>query len=274
MPTPFADFENNFRSAETLLKVYRLLDTPDGPQTQHAMMQHVRELLMARDDEEIILLMNELFMGAVRENADVRPAVFKRDSLSMLLRQAVVAACSAIDVYYPALLKEHLPQVIAVKQRNFIPTDKSTRDFLRDFSLSLEQSLRMLSDPKPESILGDFLVEALKRRTLSNRQGVSFTLQILGIDEPWNRIADRLGQSREALAGQFESLVSRRNDIVHRGDRSPKDPNGQIQAIVYSWTDSHVRAARSIVLASKELVEEQIAALAAPAQAAPVVFDG
>jgi len=27
MPTPFADFETNFRSAETLLKVYRLLDT-------------------------------------------------------------------------------------------------------------------------------------------------------------------------------------------------------------------------------------------------------
>jgi hypothetical protein len=274
MPTPFADFENNFRSAETLLKVYRLLDTPDGPQTQHAMMQHVRELLMARDDEEIILLVNELFMGAVRENADVRPAVFKRDSLSMLLRQSVVAACSAIDVYYPALLKEHLPQVIAVKQRNFIPTDKSTRDFLRDFSLSLEQSLRLLSDPKPESILSDFLVEALKRKTLSNRQGVSFALQILGIDEPWHRIADRLGQPKEALAGQFEALVSRRNDIVHRGDRSPKDPNGQIQAIVYSWTESHVRAVRSIVLASKELAEEQMAALATPVQPDPVVFDG
>lgn len=262
MPTPFADFESNFRTAETLLKVYRLLETPTGPQTEHALMQGVRELLMARDDEEIILLVNELFLGAVREHADVSKKVFKHESLCLLLRQAVVAACSAIDVYYPALLKTHLPAVIQIKQRNFIPSDRLTKDFLRDFRLPLEECLRMLSDPQPEKVLGDLVVDNLKRKTLSTHQGVAAILQLLSVDEPWAHIAARLGQPREALERQFEALVSRRNDIVHRGDRSAKDPDGLAQEIAYAWTDNHVRMARGVVLASEELVAAQMAALA------------
>ncbi len=261
MPAPFTDFESNFRSAETLLKVYRLLETPNGPQTQHALIQGVRDLLMAGDDEEIILLINDWFLGAVREHADMRPAIFKHESLCMLLRQAVVAACSAIDVYYPALLKAHLPAIIAVKQRNFMPTDRLTRDFLKDFRLSLEECLRLLSDQHPENVLGDLLVENLKRKTLSNNQGVAAVLQILGVDEPWVQIAQHLGQPREALERQFEALVNRRNDIIHRGDRSAKDPDGPRQDIAYAWADNHVRTARSVVLASEEIVAAQMAAL-------------
>lgn len=269
MSTPLTDFESNFRSAETLLKVYRLLDTrdgphvdtPGGPQTKHVLMQRVRELLMASDDEELILLVNELFLGVVRENADMRPAVFKHDNLSMLLRQAVVAACGAIDVYYPALLKTNLPRVIAVKQRNFVPHDGNTRDFFRDFHLSLEDTLRLLSDPTPENILADLFIKHLERKTLSNSQGVAVALQILGVEETWAKIAERLGQSKEPLSRQFEALISRRNDIVHRGDRSSKDPDGQIQEIEYAWADNHVRVARSVVLASEELVAAQMNAL-------------
>ncbi len=258
MPTPFADFESNFRTAQTLLKVHSLLNTPGGPQTEHVLMRGVRDLLMAGEDEELILLVNELFLGVVRQHADVRPAVFKADSLSMLLRQAVVAACSAIDVYYPALLRQHLSQVIAVKQRNFLPSDGNTRDFLKDFRLKLDDSLRLLSDPEPARVLGDLFVEHLKGKTLSNSQGVAVSLLILGVDEPWNRLARQIEQPKEALVRQFDALVSRRNDIVHRGDRSSRDPTGSIQPLAYSWADSHIYAARSVVLASEELVEKQM----------------
>lgn len=261
MPTPLADFESNFRSAETLLKVYRLLDTPDGPQTKHALLKSIREMLMASDEEEIIVLMNEVFLGAVREGADMRATVFKRESLNMLLRQAVVAACSAIDVYYPALLRAHLAQVIKVKERNFVPADRQTRDFLKDFRLPLEDCLRLISDEQPQNVLGDLIVENMKRKTLSNKQGVAVILQILGVDEPWDGIARQLGQPRDGLEKQFEALVSRRNDIIHRGDRSSADVNGPVQAIAFAWTDNHVRTARSVVLACEELVQVEMKAL-------------
>ena len=265
MPTPKTDFENNFRTAETLLKVYRLLEFPDGPQTQHSLMQRIREMLMTDEDEELILLINELFLGVIRQNADVRPAVFKRENLSMLLRQAVVAACSALDVYYPALLKAHLPLMIQIKQRNFIPTDKTVRDFMRNFNLKLEDVLRVINDPSPESILGTMFVDYLKGKTLSNSQGVMVSLLFLGIENPWDRIAERLGQSKDSLMKQFDSFVSRRNEIVHQGDRDPRDPNGELQGIQFSWAEHHIRVIGSVVFASDELVEEQLRLLGQPA---------
>lgn len=265
MSSPFADFEQNFRSAETLLKVYRLLESPDGPHTQHSLMKRVRELLMANEEEELILLINELFMGVIRESADIRPAVFKRDNLCMLLRQAVVAACSALDVYFPALLMEHLPLLIQVKQRNFIPTEKTVKDFLRGFNLGLEEILRLINDPFPEKVLGAMFVDHLKGKTLSNAQGVEVTLLFFGVEDPWGQTAARLGQSKGALMGQFNGLVSRRNEIVHNGDRSKHDPNGQVQDIQLSWTYSHIQVARSVVQAVNELAEEQIRLLTLPA---------
>ena len=258
MPRPLTDFENNFRSAETLLKVYRLLESPDGPQTKHNLMQSIREMLMASDDEELILLVNELFLGVVRENADMRPAVFKRESLSMLMRQAIVASCTALDVYLPSLLKTHLPLMIQVKQRNFIPTEKTVKDFLRGFQLGMEEILRVINDPIPEVVLGEMLGDYLKEETLSNSQGVMVSLLFLGVEEPWDRIANQLGQSKDSLIKQFDGLVARRNDIVHHGDRDTRNPDGPLQDIQFSWTDHHVRVVHSVVFACDELVQEQV----------------
>jgi len=191
----------------------------------------------------------------------VRPAIFKRDNLSMLLRQAVVAACTALDVYLPALLKTHLPLMIQVKQRNFIPTDKTVKDFLRGFRLGLEDILRVINDPSPEAVLGEMFVAQLKNRTLSNSQGVMVSLLFLGVEDPWDRIAERLGQTKDSLIRQFDGLVSRRNDIIHRGDRNSRNPDGSLQDIQFSWTDNHIRVARSVVFASDELVQEQVVSL-------------
>jgi hypothetical protein len=258
MPSPLAEFEHHFRSADTLLKVYRLLNSADGPQTEHALMPNVRDLLMARQDEELILLLNELFFGVIRERADVRPAVFRTESLRMLLRQAVVAASTALDVYYPALLRAHLSKLIQVRQRNFIPTERIVKDFLKDFNLSLDETLRVITDPGPEKVLGGLLVDYLKRKTLSNSQGVEVTLRFFAIDDPWRRITERLGDRGNHPQQQFEALVVRRNDIVHRGDHSARDIDGEIQEIQFSWTDGHIRSARSVVLACDELVLEQL----------------
>ena len=52
-------------------------------------MQRIREMLMTDEDEELILI--DQLLGVIRQNADVRPAVFNTENLSMLLRQAVVA---------------------------------------------------------------------------------------------------------------------------------------------------------------------------------------
>jgi hypothetical protein len=72
------------------------------------------------------------------------------------------------------------------------------------------------------------------------------------------------GSQKNSLRQQIQNVVARRNDIIHRGDRPVGSPDSDPQAIDYTWTNSHTQAIRSVVLASDELVEQQLAALVPP----------
>ncbi len=73
--TPRDVFEAHFRSADVLLRVYRLLESDEGPTRDDQMIPKLRKVLSCRDDEEVILLMNQLFMGVVRERAEMNLGV-------------------------------------------------------------------------------------------------------------------------------------------------------------------------------------------------------
>ncbi len=256
--TPSTAFENNFRSAETILKVYRLLASEGSPKIQAELIAQARVLLQVSQEEELILLLNDLFLGIVREHADVRPTFFRPAHLSLLLRQAIVAACAAMDVYYNDLLRRNLFKVFLVKQRNF------SKKHLREIQLSLDDYLSIVQDPNPNSRLEQLLLKHFERKTLSNVEGLTEVLEILGIERPWTQIAQIVGLPENSLRQQVQNVVARRNDIIHRGDRPAGYLDGDPQAIDYPWTQSHVQAVRNVVLASDELVEKQVAALIIP----------
>ena len=93
--------------AELLLHVYRLLEN-DGLKTEGAMVAALRNLLQTEQDEPIQLIVNTVFLGCIRESANVPGAQLRPQSLHNLLRQAVVSGCTAYETYLSALLAEHI----------------------------------------------------------------------------------------------------------------------------------------------------------------------
>ncbi len=91
--------------AELLLHVYRLLEN-DGLQTEGAMVTSVRGILNTDQDEQIQLIVNTIFLGCIRESANVPEGQLRPKSLDNLLRQAVVSGCTAYETYLSALLAE------------------------------------------------------------------------------------------------------------------------------------------------------------------------
>jgi hypothetical protein len=78
-----------------------------------------------------------------------------------------------------------------------------------------------------------------ERKTLSNVEGLTEVLEILGVERPWTRIAQEVGLSENSLRQQIQNVVARRNDIIHRGDRPAGSPESDPQPIDYPWTHSH-----------------------------------
>jgi len=147
MLSPRQAFEDNIRPADLLLRVYRLLEC-DVVETDGDMITALRAVVGAVPDEGLMLIYNEVFLGLIRERAQIPPSALKRSALNNLLRQSVVIACTALDTYLPSLLRVNLPTVIQAKGREFVPQDGDLREYFKDLVFDLTETLRILNEPE------------------------------------------------------------------------------------------------------------------------------
>lgn len=263
MLSPRQILEDNIRPAELLLKVYRLLEH-DKPATEGEMVQALRDVVDASADEGLMVIYNEIFLGLIRERAQIAPTAIRRSALCNLLRQSVVTACTAMETYLPVLLRTQLPKVIEGRGREFVPKDKEVAEQFKNLTFNLTEVARLLADPDP-LFIANKMISFVNFSYLSGKRGIHVTGSLLGLEKPWSQIADRLGRNEEELQKIVHDTVNRRNDIVHRADRDRKKPDDEMQDIGYAWAKQAVDTIGHVCLCLDELVTAQIAELKASA---------
>ena len=258
--SPIQTFEDNIRPAVLLLRVYRLLESKDDITDRDELLDALRGVVNASADEDLMLIYNEIFVGLVRERAQIPRSTLRQTTLCHLLRQAVVASCTALETYLPALLRENLPVMISTRGRDFFPRgDDALQDYLSDLTFSLDETLRLLGDENAPSYIANKILGLANFKYLSSRKGIHVVGAILGLSSPWKQIGDHLNRDRRAMMDILEDTVHRRNDIVHRADRPRTDPGGEPQQITFAWTQQAVDTIKHICLALDELVAARVA---------------
>lgn len=267
MLSPRQIFEDNIRPADLLLKVFRLLEH-DVPNTEKGVLRTLRELVKADHDEELMVIYNEIFLGLIRERAEVPPASIKRSALCNLLRQSVVTASTALETYLPILLRDNLPEVIGLRGRDFVPKkDEEIKNQFKNLTFSLDEVVRILADPDP-LFVANKMISSLNFSYLSGKRGIHVTGVLLALDNPWGLIAKQLGRDETEIKKTLDATVKRRNDIVHRADRSQDDPAGSAQKIGFPWAKQAVETIRVVCLALDDLVTGRLKELKQQAAAA------
>lgn len=264
--SPRQAFEDNMRPAELLLRVYRLLEC-ENLLSEGDMVKSLREVVGASADEGLMLIYNEIFIGLIRERAQIPSSALKRSALNNLLRQAIVAACTGMDTYLPALVRANLPTVIEVKGREFLPQDKELRDYFKNLTFSLSDTLRLLNDPEAPLFIANKILGFMDFSYLSSAKGVHTAGAILTVHNPWEQIASKLHRDLEELKKSITETAKRRNDIVHRADRPPSKAGAEIQEISYVWAKQAVDTVGHVCLALDELVAQRMSELRAEAGA-------
>ncbi len=258
--SPKQTFEDNMRPANLLLHVYRLLDCKDDILTEGELITTLRGVVQAAAEEELMVMYNEIFLGLVRERAQIPRSTLRHSTLCHLLRQAVVASCTALETYLPAMLRANLPVMIRARGRDFIsPGDQTVQDYFADLQFSLDETLRLLADENAPEYISSKILSLANFSYLSSRKGVHVAGVLLGLAKPWDEIAEHLNRDKKELMNTLEDTVRRRNDIVHRADRSQADPGGDPQAITFAWTQQAVDTIHHICLALDELVAGRVA---------------
>ncbi len=257
--SPRQTFEDNMHPAQLLLRVYRLLDSNDTIQTEGHMVEAVRSVVQASAEEDLMLVYNEIFLGLVRERAQIPRSTLRQATLCHLLRQAVVASCTALETYLPALLRANLPIIIRAKGRDFVPRDKTLKNYFSDLRFSLDETLRLLDDENAPEYIANKIVGFVSYKYLSQSKGFHVVGMLLGLADPWHEIAVHLNRNREEIEKTLNDTIKRRNDIVHRADRSQSDPGGEAQAISFATTQHAVDTINHVCLTLDELVSTQVA---------------
>ncbi len=253
MLSPRQIFEDNIRPSTLLLKVFRLLEH-ERPDTEGERVDTLRKLVDAAADEELMVIYNEVFLGLIRERADVSRATIRRSALCNPL-------CTALETYLPVLLQQNLENVIKAKGRQFkLPEDEALESQFAPLQFTLSDALRLLEDPDP-LFVANKVIRSLKIAYLTGKRGIHVTGLLLDIEDPWKQIAGRLHRDMDELQSTVHATVNRRNDIVHRADRDRKSLDGEAQDIAYAWTTQAVDTIRHVCLCLDELVAERMAEL-------------
>lgn len=256
MLSPRQIFEDNIRPADLLLKVYRLLEH-DAPNTEEGVLKTLRELVKADNEEGLLCIYNEVFLGLIRERAEVAPKLIRKSALCNLLRQTVVIACTGLETYLPAAMNAHFEELIAIKGRSFINIkDRDLAGHLNGVKFELPEALRLLSDPDPLFVANK--VRIYLETNLSGRRGIHVVGAMFGMEDPWAEIGTRLSRKPSELGRLIDDTVNRRNDIVHRADRSKTDLAGDPQGITPAFAMQAVDTIRHVVTCLDDLLQEQM----------------
>lgn len=256
--TPKQVFEDSFRMAELLIHVYRLLEN-DGLKTDGQMVASLRGLLKCEEDEQIQLIVNAIFLGCIRESANVPGAQLKPQSLQNLLRQAVVSGCTAYETYLSTLLTEHILTVIEVRQQDFFPTDSDVVKYFDGLSLGINEAFRLLNQDDRAVFLRNKIVTFVQKKNLGSVAGLKTVGLLLGIDDPWNSLATHLHKERKDLTKTVSDAIERRNAIVHKADRNLEADNLEKQPIAFAWTQQAVDTIKHVCLGFDEMVTSRVA---------------
>lgn len=255
--TPKEAFEDSFRIAELLVHLFRLLEN-DGLVTHGELVVALREMLKTAPDEQIQLVLNSIFLGCIREDAGVPVATLRPQSLSNLLRQAVVSGCTAYETYLATLLAKHIFAVIEVKQHEFFPNDQEVTKYFEGMTLSIGEAFRLLSLTERAVFLGNKIVTFVQKKNLGSVGGLKTVGLLLGLEVPWDQVAQHLNRDRKDLTRTVADCIERRNAIVHRADRKLEEGGMEKQPISFSWTRQAVDTIGHVCLAFDELVTEQM----------------
>lgn len=269
MPTPREVFDENMRPAELLVCIHTLLEN-DRIYTEGELIGRARGWLGCDNAEALLLITNTVFLGVIREKARVHATDLRPARLDNLLRQAVVASCSALETYLYALLETHLTTVVQARGRNFLPNDRERMQFLRGIEFKIDDALRIMTDPDSSPLfIANKILALVQQKYVKGTSGVHATGTLLGLEQPWELIAEALGREEDELRAIVKKVTDRRNDIVHRADRPDTNPNGPIQAINRERVKLEVETVGSICRTLDRLVADRLRELKMAAAVAP-----
>ena len=250
-------FNQNFAVAESLLQFYQLFNGLKKTELKENLRLAICTHWGAPEKTAIQPALNDRIMVLARAAMPIPESLTLEGGLNFLLRETVVVACTALEAFFWDVLREN---VLTIVQARRTGSDESLKSLT--FTLGDYISLQQYEDP--DLRLRQIILKNFERGTLYDIGSIEKIAQTLTIKKFWEEIERIAGTPAKGLKTLIGDLIYRRNQIAHRADRPEEgeeaDGHG-LRVIKFAWTNHRVQAAKTLVTASAELIEETITRL-------------
>lgn len=247
---PLTAFTHNIQAAEEMVRLYELLAGKNVRKIRRERAISLRKVLRWRKVEQIDRSENQYLYIVIREAASVSRTYFDSKELEFLLRQAVVAACSAMDCYFFEKIEEKIWTVFSKKEA------KSPAELLR-VPITMADYLEAQKYKRKGWALKPAMLSSVRFGSFQSPDSIKEKLQLLGVKDFWPQVARELGMRPGDLRERVKKFVDRRNKIVHKGDR----PGNKHQPIDLRWVKSRTQLLDRVVNTADQVIDRQVASL-------------
>jgi len=119
--------------------------------------------------------------------------------------------------------------------------------------------IEILFKDRPTSHISSIVRKQLNDRTYQDPGKIEDALKILGVDDLWFKVGQRLGVGKEDAKGKVLLYVKRRHQIVHRGDYGQtKKSKNRLTPIRREFADTCIANIEELIKALDEVVEADL----------------
>jgi len=245
-------FNQNFAVAESLLQLYQLFNGLKKTELKEDLRLAICSFWGAPENTAIQPALNDRVMVLARAATPIPESFTMVGGLDFLLRETVVVACTALEAFFWDTLRENVLTVVRAKRSG---ADESLQNL--KFTLGDYISIQRYDDP--DFRLKQIILKNFERGTLYDVGSIEEIAKILTMKKFWEEIEKVAGTPAKSLKGLIGDLILRRNQIAHRADRPDEGEEADklgLRKITFAWTNHRVQAAKTLVTASAELIEQ------------------
>lgn len=158
-------------------------------------------------------------------------------NLDWLLRAAIVFSVSALDTYFHDKVKYKVGQF----SLHDLPPQ------LASFPIPIRELVTWDEAQRKGNVLRNWVAEHLSVRPLQSPTAIADAMKLAGYESLWDRIEPNKSH-KQALLEKFNSLIKRRNQISHEGDREQSRGSGKkLRHIDRNGVDVAIRFVQDLI---------------------------
>ncbi|WP_433229317.1 HEPN domain-containing protein [Actinomadura formosensis] len=206
-------FNLNIEDAETLVALAKLLQNRRTRKMRRELRQRAGEALRLPQKQwnDLECLESDAVFAIFKPGHASWRERLTEPALRPLLRQALVAACAAVETFCADRVMERYSATMKLEER--------PRRLL-DLPLTVETHLDIQSHGKPGQGLRNAVETQVRQLASPAPAQIGELFALVGEKRLLTRVDGRRGVAKETTTADLQRIVERRNRIAHTGDRA------------------------------------------------------